>query len=458
MYHLQRIAHDVWQGEMMVKEETYLRWVDISHILMLTGLRRGYRSTGASKSSSSSPSHPISTRYSWPKHSTFGSLPRSFLVLLDDPHHTSLVDLESRDDDAHCAIPSIKLKSHITIRDFVWQDKLCSNKSSSEVIRGVGFVYQIPRAQQLGVGISNIKLVVPKLLCKVAREIWLDVALCPMKLSNEMPRGLSSSSASGVRDFFFSATACFHRTDHTLRQRGFHQSERISSVEATKRPVGVLHVKVVRAFNLLKMVFLGKSDPYVKLSLSEEGLPSKKTSIKMSNLNPEWNENFMLIVKDPATQVLQLRVFAWEKVKMHDKLGMQVIPLSLLTPYETKEFTLDLLKNLNLPLSLLTPYETKEFTLDLLKNLNPNDPQNKKNRGKIVVELTFDPFKEESGKFSGTLDGDGHSSIRLPEETSSSGGGVLSLTIIDEACDEVHLLMKLRLMAVLCCVAVMFFY
>ncbi|ONK58074.1 uncharacterized protein A4U43_C09F7850 [Asparagus officinalis] len=254
------------------------------------------------------------------------------------------------------------------------------------------------------------------------------------------------------------ATACFHRTDHTLRQRGFHQSERISSVEATKRPVGVLHVKVVRAFNLLKMVFLGKSDPYVKLSLSEEGLPSKKTSIKMSNLNPEWNENFMLIVKDPATQVLQLRVFAWEKVKMHDKLGMQVIPLSLLTPYETKEFTLDLLKNLNLPLSLLTPYETKEFTLDLLKNLNPNDPQNKKNRGKIVVELTFDPFKEESGKFSGTLDGDGHSSIRLPEETSSSGGGVLSLTIIDEACDEVHLLMKLRLMAVLCCVAVMFFY
>jgi len=62
------------------------------------------------------------------------------------------------------------------------------------------------------------------------------------------------------------------------------------------------------------MDFLGKSDPYVKLSLSGDGLPSKKTSIKMSNLNPEWNEQFKLIVKDPATQVLQLHVFDWEKV------------------------------------------------------------------------------------------------------------------------------------------------
>lgn len=184
--------------------------------------------------------------------------------------------------------------------------------------------------------------------------------------------------------------------------------------EAT-RPVGILHVKVVRALNLLKMDFLGKSDPYVKLSVSGEGLPSKKTSIKMSNLNPEWNEQFKFIVKDPATQVLQMHVYDWEKVKMHDKLGMQVIPLSSLTPCETKEFTLDLLKNLSL-----------------------NDPQNKRNRGKITVELTFDPFKEESGKFSGTLVGEckGNSIIRRAAEESSSSGGVLSLTV--ESAEDVE--------------------
>ncbi|KAJ6853891.1 synaptotagmin-3-like [Iris pallida] len=178
-----------------------------------------------------------------------------------------------------------------------------------------------------------------------------------------------------------------------------------NAIGATKKPVGILHVKVVRALNLLKMDILGKSDPYVKLSLSGERLPAKKTSIKMSNLNPEWNEQFKLIVKDPETQVLQLHVFDWEKVKMHDKLGMQVVPLSL-----------------------LTPHETKEFTLDLVKNLNPNDPHNKKNRGKIVLELTFGPFKEDS--FSSVFDGESkHSSLRIDSRDAPSDGGVLSVTV-----------------------------
>lgn len=81
-----------------------------------------------------------------------------------------------------------------------------------------------------------------------------------------------------------------------------------------KKPVGILQVKVVRALSLLKMDLLGTSDPYVKLSLSGDRLLSKKTSIKMKNLNPEWNENFKLTVKDPQSQVLQLHVYDWEKV------------------------------------------------------------------------------------------------------------------------------------------------
>lgn len=81
-----------------------------------------------------------------------------------------------------------------------------------------------------------------------------------------------------------------------------------------KKPVGILHVKVVRALKLLKMDLLGTSDPYVKLTLSGERLPAKKTSIKMKNLNPEWNEDFKLTVKDPESQVLQLHVYDWEKV------------------------------------------------------------------------------------------------------------------------------------------------
>lgn len=83
-----------------------------------------------------------------------------------------------------------------------------------------------------------------------------------------------------------------------------------------KKPVGILNVKVVRAIKLKKMDLLGTSDPYVQLSLSGDRLQANKTSIKMKNLNPEWNEDFKLTVKDPHSQVLQLHVYDWEKVEI----------------------------------------------------------------------------------------------------------------------------------------------
>lgn len=89
---------------------------------------------------------------------------------------------------------------------------------------------------------------------------------------------------------------------------------------AIKKPVGILHVKVVRASKLLKKDFLGTSDPYVKLSLTGEKLPWKKTTVKKKNLNPEWNENFKLVVKEPESQILQLQVFDWDKVFILSKL------------------------------------------------------------------------------------------------------------------------------------------
>lgn len=148
---------------------------------------------------------------------------------------------------------------------------------------------------------------------------------------------------------------------------------------AIKKPVGILHVNVVRAQKLLKMDLLGTSDPYVKLSLTGDNkLPAKKTTVKRKNLNPEWNEKFKLVVKDPQSQVLQLQVYDWDKVGGHDKLGMQLIPLKVLKAYENKEFTLDLLKDTNL-----------------------NETPQKKPRGKIVVDLTFVPFREDSSKFGG---------------------------------------------------------
>ncbi|KAJ4979628.1 hypothetical protein NE237_010408 [Protea cynaroides] len=184
-----------------------------------------------------------------------------------------------------------------------------------------------------------------------------------------------------------------------------------NSTVSMKKPVGILHVKVIRAVKLLKMDLLGTSDPYVKLSLTGDKLPAKKTTIKMKNLNPEWNEEFKLIVKDPDSQFLQLHVFDWDKVGMHDKLGMQVVPLKLLSPHEAKEFVLDLLKNV----------------------ANPNDPQNKKRRGQIFVELTYNPFTEDNDhRFSGPLDGYvKKNSMRgmAQDDAVSNGPGVLLVTV-----------------------------
>ncbi|GFY94372.1 calcium-dependent lipid-binding (CaLB domain) family protein [Actinidia rufa] len=65
-------------------------------------------------------------------------------------------------------------------------------------------------------------------------------------------------------------------------------------------------------------------------------------------------------------------LYRFVQVGKHDKMGSNVIPL--------KE---------------LTPDEPKVRTLDLLKNMDPNDVQNEKLRGHIVLELMYKPFKDD---------------------------------------------------------------
>ena len=85
------------------------------------------------------------------------------------------------------------------------------------------------------------------------------------------------------------------------------------------------------------------------------------------------------------------------------------------------------------PLKLLTPYETKEFTLDLLKDTDTSDSQNKKKRGQIEVELTFVPFKENSMKCnSGPLDGyrrRENGTDRSSDDGAFGGAGLLSVLV-----------------------------
>ncbi|XP_064962344.1 synaptotagmin-2-like [Musa acuminata AAA Group] len=178
--------------------------------------------------------------------------------------------------------------------------------------------------------------------------------------------------------------------------------------KAMKKPTGILNVVVVRAYKLKKKDLLGKSDPYVKLKLADDNLPSKKTTVKRSNLNPEWNEEFKLVVKDPESQALELSVYDWEQVGKHEKMGMNAIPLK------------DLI-----------PDETKSLTLELLKNMDPSDPQNDKLRGQIVLEVTYKPFKE--GEVANNIS-DGENDVEKAPEGTPVGGGLL-VVIVHEAQD-----------------------
>ncbi|XP_031126262.1 synaptotagmin-3-like isoform X1 [Ipomoea triloba] len=181
-----------------------------------------------------------------------------------------------------------------------------------------------------------------------------------------------------------------------------------SSIGAVKRPVGILHVKVLRARNLLDKDVFSKSDPYVTVGLGKELLPPKKTTVKMDTLDPVWHEDFKLTVKDPDTQILELHLYDWEKFGTHDKLGMQTVPLKL-----------------------LKPYEKKKFTLDLVNSMDPNDPLNNQQMGQIEFEMTFVPFQEDSMKFASSLEKQKSENFKTTGgKMALQGAGLLLVTVV----------------------------
>ncbi|XP_010555231.1 PREDICTED: synaptotagmin-1 [Tarenaya hassleriana] len=185
----------------------------------------------------------------------------------------------------------------------------------------------------------------------------------------------------------------------------------LDPAKAHRRPIGILHVKVVRAIGLRKKDLLGASDPYVKIKLSDDKVPSKKTTVKHKNLNPEWGEEFKFSVRDPQTQVLEFNVYDWEQVGKHDKMGMNVLPLKDLTPEEPKTFKLDLCKT-------LTPSQEGEAA------------QTEKSRGQLEVELLYKPFSEDEMPKGF---GETQTVQKAPEGTPASGG--LLVVIVHEAQD-----------------------
>lgn len=95
------------------------------------------------------------------------------------------------------------------------------------------------------------------------------------------------------------------------------------------------------------------------------------------------------------------------QIGKHDKMGINVVPLK------------------DLP-----PDEVKVLTLPLLKKTDSDGVENEKDRGQVVVELKYKPFKEdEIPKGFGEM----HAVPKAPDGTPAGGG--LLVVIIHEAED-----------------------
>jgi hypothetical protein len=77
--------------------------------------------------------------------------------------------------------------------------------------------------------------------------------------------------------------------------------------------------------------FPGTSDPYVKFKLGSKQLYKSRTVLK--NLNPKWDERFVLSIEDVFRPIL-LSVYDYDRGRFDDSMGSAELNLENLKPNE----------------------------------------------------------------------------------------------------------------------------
>ncbi|KAL5292514.1 NEDD4 family protein [Megaselia abdita] len=110
----------------------------------------------------------------------------------------------------------------------------------------------------------------------------------------------------------------------------------------TEDGIKKIRIKVVSAKSLAKKDIFGASDPYVRIDLNtihgDINIDSVLTKTKKKTLNPEWNEEFVFLVK-PNEHKLVFQVFDENRLTRDDFLGMVELTLGNL-PKETQGRTI----------------------------------------------------------------------------------------------------------------------
>ncbi|CAG8454346.1 2027_t:CDS:10 [Ambispora leptoticha] len=101
--------------------------------------------------------------------------------------------------------------------------------------------------------------------------------------------------------------------------------------------MGVLHVTLKSAENLLGVDRSGTSDPYVQFTYNGEKIYKSKTIKK--NCNPIFDERFEVRVASRIDAKFSFEVFDWNAMHSHERLGGGTIDLSILEPFEGREIS-----------------------------------------------------------------------------------------------------------------------
>lgn len=88
-----------------------------------------------------------------------------------------------------------------------------------------------------------------------------------------------------------------------------------------------LHVKVVEAADVPKMDTVGKSDPFVQLSLSTTS-QKWKTKAKNNTSTPVWNEQFTLPITTKMDDILTVELFDKDDVSDSDRISSVTIQVN----------------------------------------------------------------------------------------------------------------------------------
>ncbi|KAL8130007.1 hypothetical protein V2J09_019162 [Rumex salicifolius] len=141
-------------------------------------------------------------------------------------------------------------------------------------------------------------------------QVHLELFYCPFGMSNEL-----------VKDY----TPDLHLTglEKALNEEndGMDAADIERQYAQRKRHIiirGVLSVTVISAEDLPAMDFMGKSDPYVVLTLKKSGTVFN-TRVLNETLNPVWNQTFDFLVEDGLHELLMLELYD------HDTIGKNFI-------------------------------------------------------------------------------------------------------------------------------------